>query len=116
MQDKQKVTLYLPPDLHRQLKVHAAMETMPMSAIAEQAIEFYLAHPAIVDEVVAHGHNSHRVYNCPDCSSAVVLKDGEMVALGTEPTVLSADNELPIREFEDSRSQLNKQGEELVPC
>ena len=32
MQDKQKVTLYLPPELHRELKIKAAVEAEPMSA------------------------------------------------------------------------------------
>jgi hypothetical protein len=38
MQDKHKVTLYLPPELHHQLKLRAAIESEPISAIAEKAL------------------------------------------------------------------------------
>jgi plasmid stability protein len=48
MQDKQKVTLYLPPGLHRQLKIRAAVDTDSMSAMVERAIVFYLRHPELV--------------------------------------------------------------------
>jgi hypothetical protein len=40
MQNKQKVTLYIPPELHRKLKIKAAVESEPMSSIAERAIVF----------------------------------------------------------------------------
>ncbi len=53
MQDKHKVTLYLPPELHRQLKIRSAVDLEPMSAIAERALVFYLKHPEVVDEVEA---------------------------------------------------------------
>jgi len=51
MQEKQKVTLYLSPELHRQLKIKAAVESEPMSSIAERAIIFYLGNSELVDEV-----------------------------------------------------------------
>jgi hypothetical protein len=38
-----KVTLYLPHDLHRQLKIRSAVEGEAMSSIAKRAIDFYLA-------------------------------------------------------------------------
>lgn len=38
MQDKQKITLYLPPELHRQLRIRAAVEAEPMSLIVEKAL------------------------------------------------------------------------------
>jgi len=50
MQAKQKVTLYLSPELHRRLKIRAAIDAEPMSELAERAIVFYLAHPELVDE------------------------------------------------------------------
>ena len=62
MQDKHKVTLYLPPELHRQLKIRSAVELEAMSAIAERAIIFYLEHSDVVDELDIHGQ-SHRVYS-----------------------------------------------------
>ena len=36
--DKQKVTLYLPPELHHQLKLRAAVDHESMSVIAERAL------------------------------------------------------------------------------
>lgn len=120
MQDKQKVTLYLPPGLHRQLKIRAAVDSDSMSAMVERAIVFYLHHPEVVDEVEASYGNTHRVYNCPECSSSVVIQDGDMVALKNQPSLL--DDELPVekvREEVKSRtdSHTDSQGEEeLVPC
>lgn len=119
MQDKQKVTLYLPPGIHRQLKIRAAVDSDSMSAMVERAISFYLHHSDVVEEVEAsdYGRN-HRVYTCPDCSSSVVLKEGEMVSLKNQPTTLT--DELPVekvREREEMRSRTDSQGEEeLVPC
>lgn len=114
MQDKQKVTLYLPPELHRQLKIRSAVDSEPMSAIAERAIVFYLTHAEIVDEVESlHGH-THKVYNCPECSSPVVLRDGDMVALGSQPGTLP--EELPVEAVAGVHSHPGQQGEELVPC
>lgn len=117
MQDKQKVTLYLPPDLHRQLKVRAALDAETMTDIAQRAIGFYLSHP----EVVAHyeeGHGqAHRVYSCPDCSSPVVLRDGDMVSFRKQPGVMVEDA-LPVGSSASVNSvKANPQGEgELVPC
>ncbi|MEQ8754849.1 MAG: hypothetical protein RID09_15230 [Coleofasciculus sp. G1-WW12-02] len=116
MQDKQKVTLYLPPGLHRQLKIRAAVDSDSMSAMVERAIVFYLRHPEVVDEVEASYGNTHRVYNCPECSSSVVIKDGDMVSLNNQPSLL--DDELPVEKVrEEVNSRTDSQGEEeLVPC
>lgn len=105
MQDKQKVTLYLPPELHRQLKIRAAIESEAMSAIAERAIVFYLSHPEVVDEVeVAYGQ-THRVYACPECQSSMIMREGDLVSIKGQPSVLS-DRELPVKPISE---------EELVP-
>jgi hypothetical protein len=116
MQDKQKVTLYLPPGLHRQLKIRAAVDSDSMSALVERAIVFYLRHPEVVDEVEATYGKSHRVYNCPECSSSVVLQEGEMVSLENQPSILAED--LPVEKVrEEVTSRTDSQGEEeLVPC
>ena len=53
MQDKQKVTLYLPPSIHRQLRIRSAIEVESMSSIVEKAIEFYLKYPEKVEEIEA---------------------------------------------------------------
>ncbi len=51
MQDKQKVTLYLPPGVHRQLKIRAAIDEESMSGLVEKAIAFYLKYPEKVEEI-----------------------------------------------------------------
>lgn len=115
MQDKQKVTLYLPPGLHRQLKIRAAVDTESMSMLVEKAIMFYLAHPEVVDEVEASYGKTHRVYRCPECKSSVILRDGEMVSLGNQPGVMAEE----LTALESTRSEIStdSQGEEeLVAC
>ncbi|MBE9128179.1 MULTISPECIES: hypothetical protein [unclassified Coleofasciculus] len=116
MQDKQKVTLYLPPGLHRQLKIRAAVDLDSMSAMVERAIVFYLRHPEMVDEIEEAYGKTHQVYNCPECSSSVVVKEGEMVSLKNQPSLV--DDELPIEKVrEEVSSRTDSQGEEeLVPC
>lgn len=116
MQDKQKVTLYLPPGLHRQLKIRAAVDTDSMSAMVERALVFYLQHPEIVDEVEESYGKTHQVYSCPECRNSVVLKGGEMMFLESQPSIL--DEELPVEKVREKViSRTNAQGEEeLVPC
>lgn len=116
MQNKQKVTLYLPPQLHRKLKIKAAVESEPMSSIAERAIIFYLNNPELVDEVEASYGQTHRVYTCPECSSSVVMKEGELTALGNQPSILS-DDEIPVQPVREVQPSTAHTGEEeLVPC
>lgn len=119
MQDKQKVTLYLPPGLHRQLKIRAAVDLDSMSATVERALMFYLEHPELVDEAEAASHGrTHRVYNCPECQSALVQREGEMVTLKNQPSVVT--EEVPVEQVQEtlkSKSKTDLQGEEtLVPC
>jgi hypothetical protein len=90
MEDKQKVTLYLPPQLHRQLKIRSAVDADSMSNIVERAVEFYLNHSDVVDGVECHG-STHQVYNCPECEHPVVIRDGAMVALGQQSGLLAED-------------------------
>lgn len=115
MQDKQKVTLYLPPELHRQLKIRAAVAAEAMSALAEKALIFYLTHPELVEQLdEAHGQ-THRIYNCPECTSPITLKDGEIVALGKQPGITA--DEVPVGKPQKVGSAAGNQGEgELVPC
>lgn len=113
MQDKQKVTFYLSPELHRKLKIRSAIESEPMSDLVERALFFYLAHPDVVDEMDAVSGQTHRVYACPECMSSVVLRDGEMVSLSHSDTL--ADDEIPVGNV--TVSGKGSQGEgELVPC
>jgi hypothetical protein len=113
-EDKQKVTLYLPQDLHRQLKIKAAVDSETMTDIAQRAIVFYLANPELIDQYgEGYGH-SHRVYSCPECSTPVVLREGEIVSLQSGSGVLLEE----LASVEKSRPlNADSQGEgELVPC
>ncbi|HIK46604.1 MAG TPA: hypothetical protein IGR64_17270 [Leptolyngbyaceae cyanobacterium M65_K2018_010] len=79
-QKSAKVTLYLPPDLHRQLKIRSAVEGEAMSSIAKRAIDFYLAHPEAIAECEAPGFGkTHLVYSCPSCSTPLVVRDDELL-------------------------------------
>ncbi len=84
MQDKQKVTqkvtFYLPERLHQQLKIRSAIDGDSMSGLADKAISFFLAHADIV-ESAGVGH-THQTYNCPSCAQTVVIRDGELLAIG----------------------------------
>lgn len=117
MQDKQKVTLYLPTDLHRQLKIQAAVDSETMTDIAQRAIGFYLAHPEVVERIEEHGQ-THRVYCCPECKSSSVLRDGEMFSLKNRSHVVLQDR-LTVDRVKSVSSAIkaDSQGEgELVPC
>jgi hypothetical protein len=86
-----------------------------MSTIVERAIVFYLDHPDVVDEVEAIQGKTHRVYSCPTCSTSVVMREGEMVALENQVGVL-AEEALPVEKVREE-ARTDSQGEEqLVPC
>jgi predicted methyltransferase len=104
MQDKQKVTLYLSADLHRQLKIRSAIDQEPMSELAEKAISFYLSHAEIVERA-GIGH-THQVYNCPACEQTLVIKEGELLAVGGNRSSSG----------QPSSHTLTGHDEELVPC
>lgn len=74
-----KVTLYLPPDLHRQLKIRSAIEGEAMSAIAQRAIDFYLTHSDVVDGLETVYGQTYRIHSCPACSTSMVMREGELV-------------------------------------
>jgi hypothetical protein len=112
MQAKQKVTLYLSPELHRKLKIYSAVHSEPMSELAERALVFYLANSELVDEVEASYGRTHRVYTCPNCDSSLVLRDGELISLGNQPGIIGQEH-LSIDEMSETNP---KDEEELVPC
>jgi hypothetical protein len=114
MQDKQKVTLYLPPELHRQLKIRAAVDGETMTDIAQRAIVFYMSHPEVVEQYGGFGQ-SHRVYSCPDCTSPVALREGELVSLSSRPEVL-LDDTLSVEKVSLEPIGADSQDGELVPC
>ncbi len=113
-EDKQKVTLYLPQDLHRQLKIKAAVDAETMTDIAQRAIVFYLSHTELVDQYgEGYGH-SHQVYSCPECATSVVFREGEMVPLNAGSSILLEES-LPVEKSQPL--SVDSQGEgELVPC
>jgi hypothetical protein len=115
MQDKQKVTLYLPPELHRQLKIKSAVSSEAMSTLAEKALLFYLTHSDVVEQVEAHGH-TYQIYGCPACATSVVVRDGELVALGQQPGVLLGEGELPAMDKVQVGAGSSTNQETLVPC
>jgi hypothetical protein len=111
MQAKQKVTFYLTPEIHRRLKIRSAIDSEPMSELAEKAIVFYLTHPEMVEEVETIHGRTHQLYACPECATPVVISGGEMVAVTSEPGVVN-EEQLTV-------AQVTPGGvgqEELVPC
>ncbi len=114
MQAKQKVTLYLSPELHKRLKIRSAIDSQPMSDLAERALGFYLANSELVEEVESSIGRTHRVYSCPNCESSLVLRDGDLLTLGNQPGLIGSEH-LPIDDME--RDETKQKGEEeLVPC
>ena len=110
MQAKQKVTFYLTPEIHRRLKIRSAIDSEPMSDLAEKAISFYLTHPEMVEEVETIHGRTHQLYACPECATTVVVKDGEMVAIGSQNGVLN--EQLTVAQVTPGAAGQ----EELVPC
>jgi hypothetical protein len=97
--------------------VRAALDSETMTDIAQKAIGFYLSHPEVVEHYEEGHGQTHRVYSCPDCSSAVVMRDGEMVSLRKQSGVLVEEG-IPIGGASQVDSiNADSQGEgELVPC
>ena len=111
MQAKQKVTFYLTPEIHRRLKIRSAIDSEPMSELAEKAIGFYLTHPEMVEEVETIHGRTHQLYACPECATTVVVKDGEIVAIGSQSGVL--EEQLTVTQATPGAAAGQ---EELVPC
>jgi hypothetical protein len=101
MEDKQKVTLYLTSDLYRQLKIKAAVELETMSTIAARALAVYIEHPDLVEAVTKAKSGQHQIYNCPECHHPAVVRDGELVAIGSQPGIIE-DDLVTISSREDS--------------
>jgi hypothetical protein len=116
MQSKQKVTLYIPPELHRKLKIKAAIDTESMSNLVEKAISFYLQYPDRVEDLTASDYGkTHQIHICPECDSAMVMRDGSMVSLKSHEGILSEDISLSVAGKESTSDRLQGE-EELVPC
>jgi hypothetical protein len=114
MQNKQKVTLYIPPELHRKLKIRAAIDIESMSSLVEKALDFYIQHPEKVEQVEASVKGkTHQVHICPECNAAMVLREGQMVSIKNQPSLLEDELPLDVRGVDTPEKS---QGEELVPC
>ncbi len=115
MQNKQKVTLYIPPELHRRLKIRAAIDVDSMSSLVEKAIAFYLQYPDKVEEIESSTQgNTHQVHLCPECETPMVMRKGKMISLMDQPGAIAED--LPLEVRGNVKASDLSQGEELVPC
>lgn len=116
---KQKVTLYLPAELHRNLKIRAAVEMEPMSVVAEKALSFYLDHPELIEGIYG---STYRVHNCPACSHPFILREGQARSIQSQPAneaVLDdPESELAQSSWGSSSDESpdNSKQDELVPC
>ena len=114
MQDKQKVTLYIPPDLHRKLKIRAAIDTESMSALVSKAVSFYLHNPEVVEQLEAQLQGTrHRGHVCPECDAAMLLRDGNLVSLKNQSVAISED--LPLEKAIQNAGKTETK-EKLVTC
>ncbi|MDJ0708177.1 MAG: hypothetical protein QNJ46_33315 [Leptolyngbyaceae cyanobacterium MO_188.B28] len=118
MQDKQKVTLYLPPDLHRKLKIRSAVDGEAMSAIAERAIVFFLTHSDVVDGVERSYGHTHQIYECPECSAALSMRNSDLIALSSDRPGVDTSEEIQVGAVQDHLvpNACHPEEGELVPC
>ena len=115
MQSKQKVTLYIPPELHKKLKIKAAVDVESMSALVEKAIAFYMQFPEKVDEIKSSvDGKTHQVHLCPECDAPMVMKNGEMSSLRQQNNIIEDDISLKVSSQPESSEKPNE--EELVSC
>ena len=114
MQSKQKITLYIPPELHRKLKIKAAVDAESMSALVEKAIAFYMQFPEKVEEIKSSVHGkTHQVHLCPECDSPMVMREGEMVSLSSIGNEVEDSIALGVT---GSAGEIRPNEEELVSC
>lgn len=115
MQSKQKITLYIPPELHRKLKIKAAVDVESMSALVEKAIAFYMQFPDKVDEIKSSVHGkTHQIHMCPDCDSPMVMRNGEMVSLSNR--AVTVEDSIPLEVANQGSNSEKPNEEELVSC
>ena len=116
MQSKQKITLYIPPELHRKLKIKAAVDVESMSALVEKAIAFYMQFPEKVEEIKSSAHGkTYQVHLCPDCDAPMVMRNGEMVSLNSSDNAIEKDG-ISLGMSNQAESSEKPNEEELVSC
>lgn len=119
MSDKQKVTLYLPPDVHRNLKIKAATAGESMSGLVEQAVLFYLNHSEAIAELEQQEYGqTYRLYECPQCESALIMQGGELTPLQVQPSVQTEEiaTEQVNQQVKTADHDHSQDQEQLVPC
>lgn len=119
MSDKQKVTLYLPPDVHRNLKIKAATGGESMSGLVEQAVLFYLNHSEVIAELEQQEYGqTYRLYECPQCESALIMQEGELTPLQAQPSVQTEEiaTEQVNQQVKTADPDHSQDQEQLVPC
>lgn len=116
MPAKQKVTLYISDDLHRQFKIRSAIDGETMSSMAQRAIEFYLGHADIVEDTREVHGQTHRIHSCPKCAAPVALREEGLALIeghaSQEDKGLGSLDVLP----ELGSDSNHPSGEELVKC
>ena len=117
MKDKNKVTLYIPPELHRQLKIQSAVDSEPMSTIAERALALYLEHSETLHHL-DQGH-AYQIHSCPKCNADFVLRNGEAIAVPSSTTMSTVADSTDILDdsaLEVPTADQERQPDKLVTC
>lgn len=113
---KQKVTLYISDDLHRQFKIRSAIDGETMSSMAQRAIEFYLEHADIVADAGEARGQTHQIHACPKCASPVVLRE-DGLALIYDHSEKSFEGLSDLARVPELSSDSKRPGEgELITC
>ena len=105
----QKVTLYMPDDLRRQLKIRAAVDGEPMSTLAERAIDFYLNHSDLLEGVQG---SAHLVYEAREGDQPVTFDLSNELHTGLEDKSAQSGLELEAHVEEAIDFYLNSRLEE----
>ncbi|MFK8183729.1 MAG: hypothetical protein AB8B99_10165 [Phormidesmis sp.] len=116
MPAKQKITLYISDDLHRQFKIRSAIDGETMSSIAQRAIEFYLANPEAVDCSGKVYGQTHRLHACPKCATPVALRDDGLALVASQPEQQFEDLAKLGRVSELGCDSLSPDEGELIGC
>lgn len=111
-ESKHKVTLYVSPELHRQLKIASAAQLESMSAVTERALTFYLEHADLVEGVMGQ---THQVHQCPACETSFVLRNGQPRLLSTPGILDESGDRAEVSSFSSEESD-DRARDELVTC
>ena len=94
MPAKQKVTLYIPDDLHRQFKIRSAVDGETMSSIAQRAIEFYIGHADVVEGSGKVQDQTRCIHSCPQCDASVAVREEGLVLMRSHASTSKGSEEL----------------------